>query len=120
MDTHIKPMHIKPMTDTEKQNKEELDDIKKRLRNGPEIINCDVDELKYIKKPVGKSIYKYAIEEKQQRKLRRNKAYIPGERITCDLCGVEYTRSNKCFHERTKYHITYKIVNDKLKQLILN
>lgn len=104
------------MSDSEKQNKEDLDNIKKRLKKGPELINCDIDELQYIKKPVGKSIYKCAIDEKKERR----KKYIKNERVTCDLCGVEYTRSNRCYHERTKYHLTYKIVNDKLKRLMLN
>jgi len=109
-------MNFHNKTMSEKQNKEELDDIKKKLKQGSELINCDIDELQYMKKPIGKSIYKSAIEDKKDRK----KKYVKNERITCDLCGVKYTRSNKCFHEKTKVHQTYKNVNDKLKQLILN
>jgi hypothetical protein len=111
-------IHINDETDfdSKKQEKELIDDIKKRLRTGKEIINCDLDELQYIKKPVGKTIYQYAIEEKKERK----KKYVSNERITCELCGKEYRRSNKSIHEKTKTHLTYKIVNDKLKHLILN
>jgi hypothetical protein len=104
------------MIDSKTQEKEIIDKIKKTLRTGKELINCDTEEIEYIKKPVGKSIYTYAIEEKKQRK----KKYVSNERIICELCGKEYRRSNKSFHEKTKTHLTYKIVNDKFKRLILN
>lgn len=106
----------KSMTKIELNDKEYIANIKKKLKDGKELINCEVDEIDYLKKPIGKSIYKYATEEKKTRKRK----YIADERITCELCGKEYRRSNKSIHEKTKTHLTYKIVNDKLKQLILN
>jgi hypothetical protein len=102
--------------DPKKEEKEVIDNIKQRLRTGKELINCELDELEYIKKPIGNSIYKYATEEKKQRKTK----YISNERITCELCGKEYRRSNKSYHDKTKTHLTYKRVNDKFKQLLLN
>jgi hypothetical protein len=109
--------HIQSMIETEDEpNKRIIDDIKNRLRQGKELITCDLDELQYIQKPIGKSIYRHANEE---RKKRKNK-YISDERIICDLCGKDYRRSNKSFHEKTHYHLTYKLVNDKFKKLILN
>lgn len=102
------------MTDQEK--KDMINNIKSKLREGKELINCEVDEIDYIKKPIGNSIYRSAIENKTKGK----KKYISTERVVCDLCGKEYRRSNKSHHERTKYHVTYKVVNDRFKQLLLN
>ena len=102
--------------DTKKDEKKLITNIKKKLGDAPDIINCELDELEYIKKPVGKSIYQRASEEKKTRKKKWNGK----ERLVCDLCGGEFVRSHKSDHEKTKYHITYKIVNDKFKQLMLN
>lgn len=111
-------IHIKSMTETDPKVEEKriISELKSKLREGKEVITCTPDEIAYIKKPIGKSIYKYAVEEKQQRK----KKYVSDERVSCDICGKEYRRSNKSIHEKTHYHLTYKLVNDKLKQLILN
>lgn len=107
------------MTDieTEKENKRRIDDIKKRLRDGNEPINCKIDEMSYIRKPVGKAIYTTALEYKQEPKKDR---YNRSEKVLCDLCGKYYTRSNKCHHNKTRYHLAYKSINDKFKQLLLN
>lgn len=98
------------------EEKRVINELKSKLREGKEIINCEPDEIAYIKKPVGKSIYTLAMEAKQ---IKRKK-WDPHEKIICSLCGKEYTRANKAHHVKTKYHITYKIVNDKLTRLILN
>lgn len=101
---------------TKQLDKDLIDNIKNKLRIGKELINCEIDEIGYIKKPVGGSIYKTAIENKPKGKRK----YISHERILCDLCGKDYRRSNKTQHEKTQYHLTYKNVNDKFKQLLLN
>jgi hypothetical protein len=102
--------------DPEKEEKEMINNIKNKLREGNDLINCNVDELQYIKKPIGKSIYQTAREEKKQRK----KKYVSNEIVTCLLCAKQYRRSNKSFHEKTAYHLTYKLVNDKFTQFMLN
>jgi hypothetical protein len=101
---------------TDKEKKDIIDNIKSRLRDGKELIQCDVDEIDYIKKPIGNSIYRTATENKKKGK----KKYISEERIICELCGKEYRRSNKSHHERTSFHMTYKTVNDKFRHLLLN
>jgi hypothetical protein len=110
--------HIIDMSeiDSKKEEKDIIERIKQKLRTGKELINCDDDEIEYIKKPIGKSVYQQAREEKKQRKRK----YVANEKITCELCGKEYRRSNKSFHERTSYHLVYKRVNDKFTQFMLN
>jgi hypothetical protein len=93
-----------------------INDIKNKLKFGKEIINCDSDELNYIGKPIGKSIYKSALDNKKPVK----KKYNGSDRVICDLCGNEYRKSNKSIHVKTRIHQTYKQINDKLKNLILN
>ncbi len=114
---------VKDIAEIEKRDKDKqfINDIKKRLREAKEPINSEIDELQYITKPIGNVIYKGALEEKTvlEEKRRRRAKWNPTERVTCDLCGKSYTRSNKSIHERTNYHIAYKTVNDKFKQLIL-
>lgn len=39
---------------------------------------------------------------------------------TCQICGKEYTQSNKFNHERTQHHILYAKFNDKLRKLLLS
>jgi hypothetical protein len=110
--------HTIDMTELNPQNEEKqiIDNIKNKLRQGNDLINCDIDELQYIKKPIGKSIYQAAREQKKQKKNK----YISNETITCELCAKKYRRSNKSFHEKTSYHLTYKHVNDKFTQFMLN
>lgn len=103
----------------EKDNKKQIDEIKKRLKQGNEPINCKVDEMSYIKKPIGNAIYTTALENKSEPKIKGER-YNRTEKVLCDLCGRYYTRSNKYSHIRTRYHLAYKGVNDKFKQFLLN
>ena len=116
MSLHINNMINLDLNDEEKKV---IDDIKRRLREGREPINSEIDELQYSKKPIGRSIYQCALQEKKNTRSKRG-TYKPDDKVICDLCGKQYRRSNRSFHERTKHHLTYKLVNDKFKQLILN
>lgn len=104
------------ITNTNSKNEERdlVENIKKILITEKGLINCELSELQYIK-PIEKSIYQITKEEKQQRK----KKYVASEKIICDLCGKEYRKSNKSYHDKTSFHLTYKHVNDKFKQLML-
>jgi hypothetical protein len=119
----------KRMTETIKKNEDAdiqrvfIQKIQNRLKQAEEVINYDVDELEYLTKPIGKAIYEKNSDIKNTRHNRNYKAkkiWDSHERVKCDLCGVEYRRSNKSYHEKSKNHLVYKKINDKFKQLILN
>ena len=119
----------KLMTETIKKNEDNenerqfIKNIQNKLKQANEIINYDIDELDYLTKPIGKAIYEKNEDikkEKHDRNYKAKKVWNSHERIKCDLCGIEYRRSNKSYHEKSKNHLVYKKINDKFKQLILN
>lgn len=99
-------------------NSDNIIELKKRLEGGKELVQCDTNELKYVTKPIGKSIYKTAKEIKEEPKPKRRK-WDSAERIECDLCGREYRRSGRAQHNKTMVHQAYKSINDRLKELML-
>jgi hypothetical protein len=94
-----------------------IETLKKRLQAGEELIKYNSDELNYVTKPIGKAIYEGAQYEKHEKPKR--KKWNPAERVTCELCGKEYSRSARSQHSKTQVHLAYKVVNDKLKELML-
>lgn len=80
--------------------------IHDELKSGKNLIDCDVDTIKYIKKPLGKALYE------------GGKAK-PDDRIKCQVCGKIFTRWNRTRHNKTQYHQTYAKVENKFKQFLL-
>jgi len=82
-----------------------VNDIKKNISSGKQLVQMTVDELNYIQNPVGKALY-----EKTNEKWK--------DRIKCEICNKTYTRSNKYRHNNTKYHKMYEEMNNKLRKLL--
>lgn len=110
-------------------SKKEVINIQEKLKKGNNIIDYDINELNYIRKPIGKAIYNKACEDKKELdktiqqdeiKLKKTKKWDPNEKVICELCGNRYTKSNKAVHETTKIHIAYKNINDKFRLLLLS
>jgi len=92
-----------------------MDDIKKsqdKIRSD-DMINYDDSTLRYVQKPVGKALYRG-----RPRKSDEDKGK-PNDRIKCNLCGKEFTRSNRSHHNNTQVHLLYKKVNEKMSKLVL-
>ncbi len=44
----------------------------------------------------------------------------PNERVTCDICGVEFVRSNRSSHKLTKFHKVCQQVDEETRQIIVD
>lgn len=88
------------------------DNIIDKLNKGKQPIFCDDAELQYIKKPIGKSHYKNAIEE--------IKEDLQDKYIICDICGKKYTKYNKTKHCKTNHHQFCLKLNKKWRKMILD
>ena len=71
-------------------------------------------ELKYVQKPLGKALYKGRPKKKEDEKAHWS------DRIKCDVCAKEFTRSARNAHNLTKEHLIYSKMNKKLKKLLID
>ena len=90
--------------------------IQDKIKHDKIVVDYKVDELKYLKKPIGKALYKYSENEK----LPLRKKNIPKwkEKVKCVVCGGMYMRSSKTRHEWTQRHKIYNNVNTKIVSLL--
>ena len=75
---------------------------------------CDVETLKYAKKPIGKALLR------GRKKLPIDDKAKPTDKIVCDVCGKTFVRSNRAWHKRTEIHRTYEKLGDNVKKMLLN
>jgi hypothetical protein len=91
-----------------------MEELKKQLKN-QSLTLVDDEALKYSLKPVGKAIItKEPISEKQKEKTKWS------DRVVCNICGVEFTRSARSNHNKTKMHNLHLSMHHKMKKLLLN
>ncbi len=87
--------------------------IQDKLKNNKSLANYDVEDMKYLQKPLGKAIYKRG-RPKSDNPAKWN------DRVICDVCGKEFTRSARTKHKKTQFHQAFEIMNNKLKKLLIN
>jgi hypothetical protein len=83
----------------------DLKKVHNELKSGKSLIDCEMDTLKYIKKPVGRALYE------------GGKAK-PDDRIKCQVCGKVFTRWNRSQHNKTQYHKIYLKVESQFKKFL--
>lgn len=91
----------------------EIREIQDRLREGNGLTSFSVEELKYVQKPIGKQIYKNAIEPVIKEKPKWD------DKVTCKVCGAVTLRSNQSSHKNSKKHKLYEDINSKLRSVLL-
>lgn len=94
--------------------------IRKKLSEKKSLPLYEPEELKYLDKPLGKAAYlgrKTSIND-DERKRKGIKANW-WDRIECNICGVEFTRSARSKHNRTKQHQIYKKIDKKMRKVLL-
>lgn len=87
-----------------------------KLESGQGILTYDNETIEYAQTPIGKAIYKKA---RGRPKLIQEEKKHWSDRIMCDVCGVEFIRSARSKHKKTKVHQAYSNMNDKIKDLLL-
>ncbi len=72
-------------------------------------------ELEYVQTPIGSALYK-------TKKIGRPKTEKPAkwnDRVKCDVCGDEFTRSGRTNHNKTRHHQDFLKMNKKIRTLLL-
>lgn len=82
-----------------------------------EVPEMTKEEYKYTQTPIGNATYKHNI--KKGRPITNGKV-SPKDRIICDICGKEYTRSGSAGHKKTVYHKERQRINKKLRELLMS
>jgi hypothetical protein len=98
-------------------------ELQESLKEGKGLGLYDKDELEYITKPMGSAIYVSTIKSKDskvgRKKIKESKKAKPTDRIKCDICPGEYSRSSSTNHKRTKIHQAFLKINKNLKEIIV-
>lgn len=90
-----------------------MDELKKQLKS-QSLTLVDDEALKYSLKPVGKAIITNPLIEETKEKTKWS------DRVVCNICGVEFTRSARSNHNKTKMHNLHLSMHHKMKKLLLN
>jgi hypothetical protein len=95
--------------------------IRSDLSSNKNLAMCDVETLKYGSRPIGKSLIR-SRSEMLKKRAKKGEAINNkwNDRIKCDTCGKEYSRSNQSAHRKTQYHKIYANVGDKVKKILLD
>lgn len=88
--------------------------IRARLNLKKGIPLYENEEIEYLEKPLGKAAYLM-----KDNTLKKKKSHW-SDRIKCNICGKEFTRSCRKSHEITKHHQTYAKLNTKMKKILLD
>lgn len=97
----------------------DIKDIQKKLRQNKNFAKYTIDELKYVQKPIGRALYKIEDIPKCGRP-RVSEKKSPSDRIICNICSKEFTRSGRTKHNRTQYHQAFEEMNSKLRKLLID
>lgn len=92
-----------------------IKEIQYKLSEGNGLALCDIDELKYVQKPIGKGIYEFALDNKSKNKQKANW----NDKVKCKVCGSITLRSNQSEHKKSKKHLLYENINGKLRELLI-
>ncbi len=94
----------------------QINEIQDEIKSGKGISLLNNDTLKYIQKPIGKSIYN----NKGRPKIDEENKAKYYDKVICKTCGKIFIRSNRNAHKKTKYHQIYLQMNDKLSKLLID
>jgi len=80
--------------------------LQQKLQENKCVANYDLDELEYLKTPIGKTNYN----------TPPTKTWT--DRIICEICNKEYARSCVTAHRKTQVHQAYLNINKKFVGLL--
>lgn len=98
----------------------DITDKQEKIKKNKGIILYNKEEFDYLdNSTIAKAMYNHS---KQKIKKDEKDEDIPywKQRITCDICGKQYYRSGVTKHRSTQHHKTYMLINEKLRNLMLN
>lgn len=92
------------------ESREKRKRIKKKLNEDKVLVDYDTEELEYVQKPLGKAHFKSEPKKKTHW----------SDRVKCDVCNKEFTRSARSQHKKTQVHQVYAKMNKKLQKLLID
>jgi hypothetical protein len=97
--------------------------IKKSMKVIKGLGNQDEEVWDYVKKPIGKAYYLHhnnnIKDEEVHEKVKDKDKIHWSDKLKCKICGRDYVRSNISNHKKTKYHLAYENINDKVQKFII-
>jgi hypothetical protein len=94
-----------------------ISELQKNIKEGKNLTEYDNETLKYIQKPLGKALYLNLEENKTENDGKENAKW--NDKLKCKICGRITLRSNQSKHKKTKYHMAYENMNQKIRDLLL-
>lgn len=101
-------------------------EIQDKLKKGHGIATYNEEELKYLQTPIGKEIYKNAMNTPQEQYIQittTNKMKPTSrwnDRVKCTICGKIVSRSNQSNHRKSNQHQIYLKMNEKIRKLLID
>lgn len=86
-----------------------INEIQKIIDENKNIESYDDETIKYLRKPIGKTIYKSAAKNPEW-----------SDKIKCSICGRKFLRSNKWAHNQSQFHKSHLTIHEKIRKLILD
>ena len=99
---------------TSSESSEDYQEIQQKFKRNKIITDYEVEDYEYLRKPIGKSLYKNAVIE-EDIKVKK----LPSDRVDCEICGGNFRRSNRSAHKKTKKHQLYAKLNKKLTKMLV-
>lgn len=84
------------------------------FKNNKRLSMYEHDQLIEVIKPLNKAVFKKKIEKVKSRVRAK-----PDDRIMCDVCGKEFTRSARSNHNKTQRHQIYLDFDNKLRNFLI-
>lgn len=100
-------------------------DVRKRLSKQKGLALYDNDEIEYLKKPLGLAAFTTPSDEsiiqdpKSDIKKKPKELAKWNDRVICDICGTEFTRSARSKHKQTQKHQIYLKMHEKIRDLVI-
>lgn len=125
----------------EQKTDTEIKKIYSQLKTGKSMINMNIDEFRYLDKPIGRALYVGGVEEIKHKPIGRpltdsekentkskpkgrprndpNRLAQPDDILMCEVCGNKFVRKHRTKHKRTKKHLIYERMNKKFMKLFI-
>lgn len=89
-------------------------EFREKVKNNKNIVDdYETNEIKLIKKPMGKILFNHGA-RKKNRQIVDMDGYV-----TCAVCSKKYTQKNSTNHRKTEKHKLYEKMNEKMRDLMI-
>jgi len=91
--------------------------IQNQLMNDINIIDQPTENFNYVRSTIGGAIFLHTYKKTEEERKKYHDWFH--QRYLCPVCSTEIYRGNKSSHNRTKKHLLYKKVSDKIAKALI-